>query len=632
MQRPVAAIDDVPSQPPAQPGGAPVTVTLPRRALVRVADGVRGGAGGLLVLAVLVGAGAGVGAVAFRWLVGTATLVFSGHPDYAAVPGAPHPQLPALGRWFVVLAPVAAGLLYGPLVQRFAREARGHGVPEVMYAVARRGGRIRGRVAVVKAVASALCIGGGGSVGREGPIVQIGSALGSTVGQRIRLPETRLRLLVAAGAAGGISATFNTPIAGVFFALELILGDFAVESFAAVVLAAVTAAVIGRAVLGDVPFLDLPPFHVVSAGEYLLFAALGLLAALVGVGFSRVLYAVEDLCDRLWRGPEWLRPAVGGLLLGGLLLVLPQMYGVGYPVLGEAVDGRYALAFLLVLLLAKVLATSLTIGIGGSGGVFAPSLFVGGMLGAAFAAVVHSALPGLAGPTGAYALVGMGAVFAGAARAPITAVVIMFELTGEYSIILPLMVAIALAAGLSRLVSADDTIYTRKLHRRGVTLEPGPPARWDQLTVAVACRPLPAPLSPDSALPELAARFAQEPETVLPVVDREGQLRGVVSAAEVEAASQDGSGAVTASQLARTVPALRPDQLLEEALAELVRSGSALPVADPETGGLTGWLSHREILRVVAAGAVGAGAPSDAKYARPPSPRLPQVDTDTCGG
>ncbi len=183
-----------------------------------------------------------------------------------------------------------------------------------------------------------------------------------------------------------------------------------------------------------------------------------------------MLYAIEDACDWVWRGPEWLRPAVGGLLLGVVLLVLPQMYGVGYLVLGRAVDGDYAVGFLILLLVGKVVACSLTIGIGGSGGVFAPSLFCGAMLAAAYGAVVHGLLPGAGGSPGAYALVGMGALFAGAARAPVTAVVILFELTGEYTIILPLMLAIVLATGVSHLVS-HDTVYTRKLLRRGIDLE-----------------------------------------------------------------------------------------------------------------------------------------------------------------
>ena len=426
-----------------------------------------------MVLALVVGAGTGLGAVAFRWLITRATWVFSGHADYSAVgigQHPAHPWLPWLGPFFVVLAPVVGGLIYGPVVQRWAQEARGHGVPEVMLAISQRGGKIAGKVAVIKSLASAITIGSGGSVGREGPIVQIGSALGSKLAQMAHLSETKVRTLVACGAASGIAATFNAPIAGVFFALELLLRDFTAESFGMVVLAAVVASAIGRAILGDVPFLPLPTFEVHHAGAYLLFALLGVLAGVVGVVFTRTLYGIEDIADRLWRGPEWARPAVGGLLLGLLLLAVPQMYGVGYPVLEAGVQGKYVVGVMLGLMVAKVLATSLSIAIGGSGGVFAPNLFVGGMLGAAFGVAAHDVMPGIAAPAGAFALVGMGAVFAGAARAPITAVLIMFELTGEYTIILPLMLAIVLATGVSRALSRDS-IYTLKLRRRGIEID-----------------------------------------------------------------------------------------------------------------------------------------------------------------
>ncbi|TWE23436.1 CIC family chloride channel protein [Prauserella muralis] len=436
---------------------------------------------GLAVLAITIGAGAGAGAIVFRWLIDAFTRLFSGHEDYAAADGAAHPWLPALGPWFLLLVPVLAGLVHGPLVQRFAPEARGHGVPEVMYAVAARGGRIPAQVSGVKALASALCIGSGGSVGREGPIVQIGSALGSALGRAVRLPDSRLRVLVACGAAGGIAATFNAPLTGPFFAMELILRSFAAESFGAVVLASVTATVVGRAVLGNEAFLDLPPFSLHSPVEYVLFVVLGLVIGGVGVAFSRVLYLVEDVCDRVWRGPEWLRPAAGGLLHGALLLALPEMYGVGYPVLQSAVQGEYLWGFLLVLLAGKIFATSLTIGIGGSGGVFAPSLFIGAMGGTAFGMVVHSALPAITAPAGVYGLIGMGAAFAGAARAPITAVIVLFELTGQYTVILPLMTAIVIATLAGRALSRD-TIYTAKLRRRGIDLDAtgaagGPPRR-----------------------------------------------------------------------------------------------------------------------------------------------------------
>jgi chloride channel protein, CIC family len=445
------------------------------------------GSTGLTVLALLVGAGAGLGAVAFRYMILVFTELFTGRRDYSTVGHVPNPHLPGLGIWFVVLVPVLGGLIYGPLVSCFAPEARGHGVPEVMYAVNRLGGRMRPQVPVVKSLASAVCIGAGGSVGREGPIVQIGSALGSLTGQALGLSESQLPLLVACGAAGGISATFNAPIAGVFFALELILRNFETRSFGLVVLSSVTADAIGRAVFGSHPFLTLPSFNFSSPLELLLYAGLGVAATVVGLTFVRVLYHGEDLADRLWRGPQWLRPAAGGVLLGLLLLAVPEMYGVGYPVLQLAVAGHYAILVLLGLLVAKIFATSLTMWIGGSGGVFAPSLFMGAMLGAAYGAVAHHLMPGLAAAPGAYALVGMGAVFAAAARAPITAVIIIFELTGDYRIILPLMFAIVVATAIANELT-DDTIYTLKLRRRGIDIDSFPPrpAWMAQMPVAEA--------------------------------------------------------------------------------------------------------------------------------------------------
>lgn len=563
----------------------------------RVFDWLRGTPAGLIPLALAVGAGAGLGAVAFRYLILWFTELFTGRSDYAAAGHLAHPLLPGLGPYFVIAAPVIGGAVYGPIVYRFAREARGHGVPEVMLAVAERGGRIGPQVAVVKALASALCIGTGGSVGREGPIVQIGSALGSTLGQLVRLPETRLRLLVACGAAGGISATFNAPIAGVFFAMELILGDFGVESFGAVVLASVTSAVIGRAVFGDQPFLHLPAFHLTSPVEFGGYAVLGLLAGVVGVAFIRVLYGIEDLADRLWRGPEWLRPAVGGLLLGGLLLALPQMYGVGYPVLAGAVDGRYVLWFLLILLVGKMVATSLTIAIGGSGGVFAPSLFLGAMAGAAFGQLAHAAAPALAAPPGAYGIVGMGAVFAATSRAPITAVLIIFELTGDYSIILPLMTAVVLATVVSKRLS-PDTIYTLKLRRRGIDIHRGKPASLlETLTVAAAMQPVPAAIDSDANLEEILARLADSPGGAVPVIDGSGAYRGTLTTRQIEDAAGDNDLTATAGQLATGDVALTASQTLSGALQLLHNAaGDGLPVLSDDGARLVGWLTHRDIL------------------------------------
>jgi CIC family chloride channel protein len=487
--------------------------------------------------------------------------------------------------------------LYGPLIYFFARESRGHGVPEVMLAVAERGGRIRPQVAVIKSLASALCIGSGGSVGREGPIVQIGSALGSTLGQVTRVRESRLRVLVACGAAGGISATFNAPIAGVFFALELILRDFEAESFGVVVLSSFVADIIGRAAFGSQAFLHLPGFQLRSPVEYPLYAGLGLLAALVGVVFIRVLYGMEDRADRIWRGPEWLRPAAGGTLLGLLLFALPELYGVGYPPLVHAIHGDYALWLLLALLAGKILATSLTIAIGGSGGVFAPSLFMGAMLGSAYGTGVHHVLPGLTGPAGAYGLVGMGAVFAGAARAPITAVIIIFELTGDYRIILPLMFAIALAAGISNLLS-PDTIYTLKLRRRGVDIMRGRGANLMQLLhVADAMQPVPTAVPAEATLNEVIALVGETSTDGLPVTDADGFYHGTISFQQVEEAMRENALDATAGDLAQDLPALKTGQTLEQALNALLRGRSGLPVVDGDDPHPVGWLTHLDVLR-----------------------------------
>ena len=575
---------------------------------------ILGGESGLLVaLTLIVGAGSGLGAIVFRYLIIGFTELFTGHRDPSDLGHFINPHLPLLGPFVVLLIPVIGGLLYGPLVYRFAPEARGHGVPEVMLAVHSGEGRIRGRVPVVKSLASALCIGAGGSVGREGPIVQIGSAIGSAIGQFSRLSSQELRLLVACGAAGGIAATFNAPIAGVFFALELILRDFQSRSFGLVVLSSVVATAVGRLAFGSAAFLHLPPFHLVSAVEYPLYAVVGVLAALVGVAFIRTLYGAEDLADRIWRGPAWLRPAVGGVLLGVLLLALPEMYGVGYPVLENAIAGQYALGLLVAFLIGKILATSLTMAIGGSGGVFAPSLFMGAMLGSAFGLGAHALLPGATASAGAYGLVGMGAVFAAAGRAPITAVLIVFELTGDYSIILPLMLAVVIATGLSRRLSTSS-IYTLKLKRRGIDIErPALVGPLAGVRIADAMRSAPEPLPAAAPLEQIAARFAEGSETALPVIDQQGLLVGVIAARDIEQEGTSGAQ-VDAAALALAVPELYAEQELADAI-ELLSEGDrdGFPVLAKGTGRISGWIDHRAVLRAYAERLDRSGIPTNAE-------------------
>jgi CIC family chloride channel protein len=561
----------------------------------------------LVPMAVAVGAITGLGAVGFRELITAFTRMFTGFPDYSGLGRVASAHWPALGFWFLLAVPVVAGGVYGPLVSRFAPEARGHGVPEVMYAVAHRGGRIAPQVTIVKALASALCIGGGGSVGREGPIVQIGSAAGSSLAQLLRLDTDRMRLLVACGAAGGISATFNTPLAGAFFAIELILRTVAAEAFGAVVLSSVTAAVVGRALLGDHPFLTLPIFAVRNPIEYLLYTALGVGAGVLGVAFSKLLYVVEDVCDWAWRGPEWARPAVGGLLLGGLLIALPQMYGVGYPVLESAISGRYVIGMLVVLMLGKMFATSLTIGIGGSGGVFAPTLFIGAMAGTAFGTAVHQWWPALTESPGAYGLIGMGAALGAATRAPITAVVILFELTGEYSIILPLMAAVVMAAGTGRLLS-KTTIYTAKLWRRGVDL--GSDAT-DSLpfTAADIAAPAPPPLPHDTDIATAATILGQSGLAVTSCIDAAGRYLGCLSIQRIAEALNGAERPGTIAELIESPPTVPADATTSAILAALDgRGGTGVPVVNETGDAVIGWITHESVLARMRTGLQSPGS------------------------
>ena len=545
----------------------------------------------LVASGLAVGVGAGLGAVAFRYLIQGFTYLF-----FSVLQ-------PALAVWFgpcaVILLPALGGLIFGPLIYFFAREAKGHGVPEVMLAVAQRGGRIRPQVSVVKSLASALCIGSGGSVGREGPIVQIGSSLGSTLGQALRMSDDRIRTMVACGAAGGIAATFNAPIAGVFFALEIILGEFTTRAFGIVVIASVTASVIGRAFFGNVPAFPVPPYDIVGLGEYGLYAVLGILAGAVGIVFTRTLYWFEDRFDAI-PVREYLKPVPGGLLLGGLGLFLPQIFGVGYPAMADALQGKYELWLLLSLVVAKILAVSLTIGSGGSGGVFAPSLFIGSMLGTAFGAVANLAWPGSTAPAGAYGLVGMASVFSGAARAPITAVIILFELTGDYRIILPLMLAVVMSTLFSEALS-EDTIYTLKLRRRGIDLRAG--RNFDLMrttTVAQAMSPVVPAVTGETTVAEASEQIERSPGRALVILDAKGELDGVVTDADAEQALLDNKVGISLAEVAsRPVVTAFTDESLSQAVHRMgahdVRQLPVVTRANPRR--VVGMLSRADVIR-----------------------------------
>ena len=580
-------------QPPAEHEGNkdldPVDLPETRLTAIRTVSGsglfaatttwLRGSRLGLVVMALGVGVLAGFGAVGFRWLIFAVTWLVTGHQQFGQQGRVGSLHLPWLGIWFLLLIPVVGGLIYGPLVNRFAREARGHGVPEVMLAVTENGGRIRPPVTIVKAIASAVCIGFGGSVGREGPIVQIGSAFASTLGQWVRMSETRLRIIVACGAAGGIAATFNAPLTGLFFGFEIILREFSVDALFATILSAVSADLVSRAFFGSGPFFSQMPHDltITHAYAYLLVAVLGFAAGLIGVGFKTVLYKLEDIVDDLWKGrPEWARPAVGGLALGLLLLALPQMYGVGYPVMNGVVAGHVVLWLLVILMVGKIAAASVTLSIGGSGGVFAPSLFIGAAGGMAFGVVAHDLFGSAVGPPALYAILAMGGVFAGAAQAPLTAIASVAEMTGNFSIIPAIMLTIGIAVAVSKRITYGS-IYTTKLLRRGIDIErPTPSSVLQLLTVADAMQPL----------------SQAEGHNVL--VKREDQVEhGQLGRDQWRSLI----GPVTDMQEPQ---ALQADESLEQALRQLALFGRVgLPVLSSDREHLRGWITRRNVLQIV---------------------------------
>ncbi|MHB8630131.1 MAG: chloride channel protein [Aggregatilineales bacterium] len=578
----------------------------------------------LLGTAIVVGLGTGLGAVLFIELIALIQQLF--FESAASVLG-------FLGRGLIILAPAVGGLLAGPIIAYFAKEAKGHGVPEVMQAIALHGGQIRPRVVIAKVLASAACIGSGGSAGREGPIVQVGAALGSNVGQLLRMSDARIRNLVACGAAAGIAATFNAPIAGVLFATEIIIGELRLDDLGSVALSAVTASTVARVFLGDRPAFAIPNYALKSPWEILLYALLGLLAALVAVGFIRLLYGLEDLFDH-WRFPEALKPAVGGLLLGMLAFFypmvlglgfiptadaqlglpvaanIPRVFGSGFPTIEATLLGNLPFGLLVVLIFLKPLATSFTLGSGNSGGVFAPALLSGAVLGGAFGQIVEYLAPGTTAGPGAFAVVGMAAVFAGAARAPFTAILIVFELTDDYHMIVPLIAGVIVSLIVAERLH-PESIYTLKLTRRGIHLRRGrdvdvmETVRVDEVMVKQ-----PVTVAADLPATLLAGEFLRTGRHGFPVLNDDGSLLGVVSLEDYRRAISEEQGSAVPLRVrdisTSDVVSVYPDESVGTALRRMApRDLSRLPVVareDPRR--LLGVVRRNDIVRAYEVGAL----------------------------
>ena len=587
-----------------------------------------------IILSCVIGIAAGYGAILFNILIRSIS-TWSVREAYAA----------ASSLWFywllLAIIPAIGLLIVSWITRRFAPEAQGHGVPEVIAAVARHDGVIRPRVAIVKILASAICIGTGGSVGREGPIVQIGSALGSLAGQIFKLSPGHLKVLVAAGAAAGISATFNAPLAGVMFASEIILGSFAVESLAPIVTASVVAQVIHVQASDEgwwPVFGELSYEFIGDWGQVPTYIAFGLLCGLVAVSFTRMLYAFEDLAEkrlRIW----WQRALLLGMVVGVIAvtyeLILPRvaptadreittpaLYGVGYEVVHRALrmqnelkpvdlrdensetmpalEGkqtndqitldtgrmRAELFWFLPLIFLKPLLTSLTLAGGGSGGIFAPSLFLGAALGTSFGLICNLIFPQFSANPGVYAIVGMGAVVAGTTHGVLSAILIVYEMTGDYQIILPIMVAAGLSSWLARFID-PESIYEKKLSRRGELTARGLDMHpLEHIRVRdVMIRDFPTVAHTDNVNQIVRVARANIHIESLPVMDGEGKLIGIIRPEDLHRVldSDLSPMLVNAEDIVAKSPlAVSPDENLLEAMRDFgTRDVDTLPV---ETG------------------------------------------------
>jgi CIC family chloride channel protein len=499
----------------------------------------------------------------------------------------------------------AAGIATAYWFMRYV--GRGHdgmNVPDVQLAVVRRGGIIKLRPALARTAASAITIGAGGSAGSEGPVVVFGSAIGSLVGRTFGFSAERLRVLVGAGAGAAISAAFNAPIAGAFFALEEILGSLAVTAFPPVVVASVIAAVISRAVFGNHPAFPIPVEYSygLTREVFLFFPLLGVLTGAVAALFVRVFFGAESVVKRLTL-PRWVIPLVGGALVG-LLVVASHGLLVGYGHLSVRLEvfGRMPWYALGSLALGSILATSITLNTGGSGGLFTPSLYVGAATGGAFGVALAQLLPNAPIRPEAYAIVGMGALVAASTHAPITGILLVFEMTNDYALVLPLMLATVISYLVARRLE-PDSLYSGWLRRRGERIEHGTDETLlSNQRVRDAYDANAHTLGEQEPVGALVDRLGHDDQLIFPVVDDDHRLCGIIDLADLGRVAKDYgnlSSVVLAIDLARPTETVSPNETLLDAMRRMgVRGMSALPVVDPADGRVLGVISRHHVLAV----------------------------------
>lgn len=543
-----------------------------------------------LLLATVIGALAGLGAVAFLLLIRFFEHVFFGR------------IFPAMGSnaYLIFLLPLLGGLLIGPLIRRFPTEAKGDGVPSAMETVALHGGIIRPRTVGLRTLTAAITIGSGGSVGREAPIAQIGAAIGSIVGQFLKVSATRMRIFVACGAAGGIAAVFNAPIGGVFFSMEVLLGDFAAATLAPVVIASVVSTAVARLLLGNVLIFKVPAYILAGFQNLVISAVLGAFCGLAAIFFMRGLESAEKNFSSS-RIPLWARTAVGGGMTGVVAIFFPQVLGTDKTTLDAAFAGMYPWFLLLLIGYLKIVATTFSLGSGGSGGVLGPAVFIGGILGAFVGTLTNAWFPGQVGLIGGYSLIGMAAFLAPVIGGPITSILILFEMAGNYAIILPLLVAVVNAMLVARRFSRYS-LYTHKLHEKGIDLVSGREANiLKEIQVRDVMREEFDSVLPSASLGSITSVFFSSKIDYLYLTGERGDLSGVLSLADLRPHLKDENlwPLVCARDVATLDPvAVMPCESLLDALNKFAyRNVAQLPVvSDPHERRLIGVIRRSDLL------------------------------------
>lgn len=565
------------------------------RVLMRARRTIRNDQLILAILAITVGGLSAGAIILFREAIALVQGVFYGTTSPRLVE-----HVMTLPWWWVLAAPTAGGLLVGLLFRFVIRRRRPSNVADVIAANAFRSGRMSLRRGLKTALVDAVSIGVGASVGREGPAVHLGAALGGWLAKNLRLTRMLARTVMGCGVAAAVAASFNAPIAGALFANEVVIGSYGLSSFAPIVLASVVGTMASRAYFGDFPAFIIAQHPGVSLGEIPAFLVLGVLSAVAAIAFIRGTAAVQDGVQRL-PGPVWLRPMAGGFLIGAIALVVPQVLGLGYGVTDDAMRGMLPLAVLAAAFVGKLLATILSIGFGFAGGVFSPSLVIGAMLGGAYGTLVTQLVPSLSSGADSYTVVGMGAVAAAVLGAPISTTLIIFEMTGDYAVTLAVMVAVVVSTVITKQVTGHSH-FTFQLTRRGIDLKAGfEAALLRGIRVRDIMEEACVTVAEGVRLPEIRARLLQSRVGEVFVVRGDGTLLGTITLQDLSemAFDADCDDLVTASDVARLHPPMLPVNAdLQSALAAMHNAGEEhIAVVDStDTGVLRGVVHERDVV------------------------------------